>query len=212
MKTLNQQLKTLLIEESKRHRLADELMQGAYFKGTIEKPKLCAVGCAIFTLNQKRGKEYDCGDHSVYPKEFGVPEQLAHLQDKIFEYLPKEKAMFWPERFWLAMPVETDISLVIPHFFVWLMEEMKQYAKEYPDVLSAISQVQELYKREIKKENIENKEWHDAADATRYAAYAADAARYAAYAADAADAARYAAEDTSYEKMADKLIEILEGI
>ena len=30
MKTLNQELKTLLIEESKKHRLADELAQGAY--------------------------------------------------------------------------------------------------------------------------------------------------------------------------------------
>ena len=75
-----------------------------------DKFKACAVGCAVHSLNVKLGKEYRTSDHSVYEKELGIPEWLAHLEDTIFEGLPKEEAKLWPEKFLSAIPVGTDLE------------------------------------------------------------------------------------------------------
>ena len=215
----DQELKDMLIAETIEHRKADELVQGIYFSGTKEKSRLCAVGCSIFTLNKKLGKDYDCSDHNVYETELGIPEQLAYLEDRIFEGLTKDEAVMWPEKFLSAINVGVDLSMAPSMFLVWLMDDISQFAKGFSDVLKAISTVKSLYERKIAGELITDKEWQDAA----YAADAADAAcaanaanaaydaKYAAYAAyDAYDA--YDAKKSQYKKMADKLIEILQSI
>ena len=228
-------LKELLLEEIIAHRKADLLYQGAYKKLVDGKEKFCAVGCAIHTLNIKLGKTYDEGDHQVYETELGIPRQLAYLEDRFFEKKEKEQAMVWPERFINAIPVGVDLSMVVPKFMWWLMGDIKQFIKNNQRVLDVITTVENLYRRKVQGEIIKDEEWFDARAAAYavYAAYAAAAYAYAVYAdaayvdavyavvyaVDAAAAAyaaaayadaAYAAKKMQIEKMADKLIEIIQ--
>ena len=79
------------------HAAADRLIQGTGWNGS----KGCAVGCTL-----------EAYDHSRYPIELGLPEWLARLEDSIFEGLPAEDAMTWPQRFLEAIPVGADVEPV----------------------------------------------------------------------------------------------------
>ena len=176
----------MLLDEIVRHRKADLLRQGAYKKEIDGKFRFCAVGCAIETLNVKLGKDYSNDNHSAYETELEIPRTLAYLEDKIFEQLPRGKAMMWPEHFIAAIPVGADLSLVVPKLMLWIMDDVKKYAKKSPQILKAIQTVRELYRRKIKGEIITDEEWNSARkNAAAEAAYAAEAAAYAAYAAAA---------------------------
>lgn len=89
------------------HRAADQLIKGRYWEGG----KGCAVGCTIHG-----------SDHARYEKELGIPTQLAILEDIIFEDLPNERAMLWPEQFLAAIPVGADLSLIDHQWLLWLMD------------------------------------------------------------------------------------------
>jgi hypothetical protein len=200
----DKKLKKMLLDEIVRHRKADLLRQGSYKTKIDGKFRFCAVGCAIETLNLKLGKDYSNNDHNAYETELEIPRTLAYLEDKIFERLPRGKAMMWPEHFFAAIPVGADLSLVVPKLMLWIMDDVKKYAKKSPQILKAIQTVRELYRRKIKGEIITDEEWNSACRNAADAAYAAAAAAaaYAAYAADAAYAAAhaaYAAAD-AYEK------------
>ena len=86
------------------HRLADELAKGAYVRRN-GKVAYCAVGCLL--------KDPE-GGHMRYESEFGIPAQLAHIEDGIFESLPDELCRLWPERFMGAIRPGADLSLVWP--------------------------------------------------------------------------------------------------
>ena len=221
----DESLKQSILAEMAGHREADRLVQG---HGYWEDGKGCAVGCLIKS-----------GDHREYETRFGIPCALAFLEDRIFEGLPEAEAQIWPERFLNAIPTGADLSMVVSKLMYWLMTDpdgIRKHAR--PDELKAIEAIAELYKNRLhgKEPSIEN--WLSARnaaayDVAAYAAYAAayyayyaaaDAAYYAAaaayYAADtaayAADAAAYAADadvarKTSFVRIADKLIEILES-
>lgn len=179
----DENLKTMLLEEIKKHRKADQIIQGTYGKEEDGKWRGCAVGCSIHSLNIRLDKNYKTQDHLVYEKELGISQSLAYLEDRIFEGLPKEKAVLWPERFIKAIKPGADLSLAIPKFMVWLMDDLHQYYKNYSDVSKALTTVRDLYQRIIEGKEVTDKEWNDAARA---------------------------AAEAAYEKMADKLIEILE--
>lgn len=92
----NPALKTDLLNQMRGHREADTLVVGQYWKGG----KGCAVGC--LTKNRT-------GGHKEYEK-WGIPKELACLEDVLFEGLPYTKAFVWPERFLSAIPVGADLS------------------------------------------------------------------------------------------------------
>jgi len=194
----DKKLKKLLLDEIIRHRKADLLRQGAYKTEIDGKFRFCAVGCAIETMNVKLGKDYSNGDHGAYEKELEIPRQLAYLEDRIFENLPKEKAMMWPEQFIAAIPVGANLTMVMPKLMLWIMDDVKKFAKKSPEVLKVIATVRELYRKKIKGEIIKNEEWISARDAAYAAAYAAYDAAYAAYAAADAAYAAYAAAYAAY--------------
>lgn len=89
-----QELKDQRIAQVRSHRLADQLIHGQYW----EDGKGCAVGCTVHS-----------GDHHAYETELGIPEELAWLEDRIFESLPNGQALTWPERFLEAIPVGVDL-------------------------------------------------------------------------------------------------------
>lgn len=92
------------------HYRADEIVKGAYWSGG----KGCAVGCVLHDSG---------GNHFRYETDLGIPVQLAHLEDAIFENLPNSKAKDWPPAFMSAIPLGADLSGVWPRFAAWLMTD-----------------------------------------------------------------------------------------
>jgi len=113
------------------HAAADKLIQGAGWDGF----KGCAVGCTL-----------EAYDHSRYPIELGLPAWLARLEDSIFEGLPTELAMTWPERFLQAIPVGAELEVVRHRLAVVRLDRLialqtDALAANTGDVLNAITQV-----------------------------------------------------------------------
>ena len=198
-------LKDRLLAEMAAHREAERLTQGIYWNGA----KGCAVGCLL---------QDPTGAHLRYETEFGIPAQLAYLEDRIFERLPFSEAKKWPERFLAAIPVGADLSLVWPRFALWLLCDPDHGVRrliQEPSVIRAIDDVVALCERRIGGEGITKLEWQqaainargaaaDAADATAYAA--ADTARAAVRATADAAAAAAAAADSAADATADAAV------
>lgn len=169
------------------HREADRLVRGRGWEGG----RGCAVGCTLESY-----------DHSRYPIELGIPVELAHLEDRIFENLPHAEALQWPERFLDAATPGADLSRVWPLFAVWLLTDdacgVIQYAKTEAQRAS-IQAVADLYREGVPS------------DDRRWAAAAAYAYAYAADAYAAAYDAAYAAATCQphWRHCADKLIELM---
>ena len=186
-------VKRLYLARVRAHQKADEIMQGyGYWKDG----KGCAVGCTIHG-----------SDHSAYPREFGVPEELAYLEDHFFENLPTKEARAWPARFLAAIKVGANLSRVYDLWSAWNLIDPKDgvinlVTDEFPEVQKVVRETGEACLRGDRVSAAR------AARAAR-AADAADAAR-AAYAARAADAA-YAARAAYYRAASDKLISLLEA-
>ena len=124
MKSFNQELKSALVTEIRKHREQDQVIQGIYGEASSGRFRGCAVGCSIDSLFRLGGHvlpHYLCGDHGIYERELGIPKSLAELQDVIHEGLSDESFPTWPERFMEAVPTETDLSLVFPKFALWLI-------------------------------------------------------------------------------------------
>ena len=181
-------IKSKYLERVRRHRAADELIQGTGWSDG----KGCAVGCTL-----------EAYDHSRYPIELGIPIALAHLEDRIFEGLPLELSMSWPERFLLAIRPGADLARVSDRFLFWLFDiELARYQS------ASCAAVTELYRRRLANNEPSYDEWaacqrraYAAADDAAYAAfYAASYAARAAYAASCAAscAASYASYAASY--------------
>ena len=81
--------KEAILAQLKAHQAAEEIVKGQYW----ENGKGCAVGCTIHGAA-----------HGKYESRFGIPAQLAHLEDLIFEGLPNGEAKEWPLRFVRAIP------------------------------------------------------------------------------------------------------------
>ena len=62
-------------------------------------------------------------DPKRYETELGIPMTLGRLEDRIFENLPLESAVEWPERFLAAVPVGRDLSRVPWQFLHWLLTD-----------------------------------------------------------------------------------------
>lgn len=62
-------------------------------------------------------------NHAAYETKLGIPEMLAWLEDSIFEGLPNDKAKLWPIRFSKAIAVGADLSRVGYQFMYWNLTE-----------------------------------------------------------------------------------------
>jgi hypothetical protein len=192
----DQKIKHKYLRRLAAHRRADELAQGVGWE-TNGVTKGCAVGCTL-----------DVYDHSLYPIELGIPEQLAHLEDAIFEALPRKEAMEWPQKFLRAITVGADLSNVWPQFAIWMLADPKHGVRrlvigEAPwanQVRAAIDGVVELYAH---PRSVGAAAWAAARAAAREAAWAAawaaarEAAAWAAAAWAAARAAAWAAKEAA---------------
>jgi hypothetical protein len=163
----------------RRHREADQLIRGRGWDGS----RGCAVGCTL--------EKYD---HASYETELGVPAALAHLEDFLFERMPIEAAMAWPERFLAAISPGASLSMVAAHWTIWLLEEeLCRWASDASRVVVA------LYRRRIAGDEPSAGEWAEAAEG-----------RWAAAAEEAAEGRWAAAGQDCCLRMADMLIELLQ--
>jgi len=182
----NQELKSGLIDQVRGHRLADQIRHGFYWQNG----KGCAVGCAIHTGDKP---------HEECERRYGVLRLLVRLQDGIFEGLPSPEDVYWGERFWGAIPVGADLSLVWPQFALELLRDPGHGVLRY-------IQAERFTRRKVAIEAVVEyyREWVDTQKKPA-AASAADAAASAAADAAASDAAAaaYAAADAAAASDAD---------
>lgn len=116
-------LKAMFLAEIIRHREADQIVKGTYGTGRGADWRGCAVGCSVRSLNIRLGRDYSTWDYSAYERELGISQWLARLEDIIFEGLPLNKAVLWPEQFTEAVPVGVNLEPVRPRFCAFLMQE-----------------------------------------------------------------------------------------
>ena len=219
--------KDQFIKEIKWHMEHDAFMRGTYTEGKKNNFKGCAVGCSINSINRLLGTAYDYDEHIDMAETLQIPEWLVRLEDKIFEGLSEKDSKEWPLRFSEAINVGDDLDKIKPAFLVYVLESIPG-THEVVHRAIALWKRDDLYSDAWKKESCAV--YNDAADtayaanAVNAAAYAAAYAAYAAYAADAADAAAaydadaadaaaaYAAAEAraaTYQKYADKFIELM---
>lgn len=213
----NSEVKKKYTDRVQRHYELDQIIQGTYW----ENGKGCATGCVVHSKNP----------HKKYETELGIPDEIAYLEDTIFEGLSNGDAQKFARDFLKAIPVGADLSLVTSKFIVWLMEDLEQYAKDYPDILKAIKTVASLYRRIVHSGTVSDAEWHKVAETARAAGWvlpenaratratawataraATDDARAARAAWAAARAAGVADREAAYKKMANKLLVLLKEI
>jgi hypothetical protein len=211
-----------LLGEIERHRKADQIIKGTYGEenGTW---KGCAVGCSIHSINILKGKEYETNDHHIYETQLGIPEWLAKVEDTIFEGLPTEDAMLWPEQFTRAVPVGVDskkLEFVKWKFCLVLLKENYDQVKGLDiteelknQVLEAIDEV-----RKVHQTAVDTGKWDESAassaasSAAESAAWSARSAAWSARSAasSAAWSAWSAARSAAYKRYADVLTDLLE--
>lgn len=222
----DEKIKQKYLKRIKAHEKADEIEKGYYW----ENGKGCAVGCTIHS-----------SDHNKYEKELGIPDCLAHLKDRLFEGLPNKKAKRFPRQFLEAIQPGVDLEPVKGKFFHWLLVDpvdgVITFTEKGSEQAKAIQNVADLWEAVNNNKPVSDKQWRHAraaAGAADRAAWDAGAAAWAARAAagaaaraawdawdaagDAAWAARAAARaawdaawDAHYERMADKLLELLKA-
>lgn len=108
-------LKAAVLAEMADHRAADRLIKGTYWDWVSGRG--CAVGCLTYNPT---------GGHAEYPERWGIPEELAWLEDAVFEYLPLDHATAWPLRFLAAIEPGADLSGVYAAWSTALMLDPKR--------------------------------------------------------------------------------------
>ena len=204
------ELKARTVEQMKQHRIADTIIKGHYWQDG----KGCAVGCLTHDPR---------GGHDQYPKQFGIPEWLAHLEDKVFEGLPEDQAKLWPERFLSAIQPGADFDGLADRLAIQRLRESLKMAPAWGEerrqqVVDAIEQTIEALKS---SEEEARSAAYSAANSAACSA-ASPAAYSAAYsvfdwadsAANSADlfASASAIESAGWEKEADRIIAELEKL
>jgi hypothetical protein len=193
-------IKQKYLDRVRKHRELDNIIQGTGW----EDGKGCAVGCTL--------ENYD---HYSYPIELGLPKWLAHLEDRIFEGLPGEEAMFWPEQFLSAIPVGSGL---LKQVIIAINAVKKCHETELLSNTCSIDWESASWAASSAAESAARSAASSAARSAEYAAKSAYwAARSAEYAAkSAAESAEYAAssaaeyaEYASWKQEASDLLELL---
>lgn len=211
--------KSMLVAEMVKHREADRLARGTYWRDG----RGCAVGCSIHSINRMTGARHWAGHHAALAAATGIPGHLIYLADELFERMSPDRALLWPEQFYAAIPDGADLSDVWPVFAAWMLRTIAlPAAGSEPRIRAAIERIAAGYESR----------WKEDLAITAYAAaarYKADAARAAQLAAMAATAnspycAAYAVRAAGLaaratagsgrgiraaNRMADKLLELL---
>jgi len=214
--TLTPELRTKMIAIADEHARKDAYAHGRY--QPISGQPGCSIGCTIMDAMElgllPRNTNY--GSHSDVAMLYGLPPQIPHVIDRLFEGLPRELSQQWTPRWMRACRDGADYSLVWARFALWLLRDLPRGEHSNAAVDSVIG----LYERWLAGNKPSDAEFHDAARVfarvfASSSAAAAAAAVAAAVAVAATDNARAAASATTfvyavgYISMSNKLIELL---
>ena len=172
-------IKEKYITRLNEHYQADEIIQGQYW----ENGKGCAVGCTIHSSN-----------HEEYESKLGIPENIAYLQDSIFESLPNNLAKEFPIEFLSAIKVGADLKNVSKLFMIWVLTDSKYGVLQYADNKKIVQDVANALLQDMVTP-VSVEEWEELrknAD-NAYPAASNFVAYYAAYSAAAYSAAAFSA-------------------
>ncbi len=178
-------LKKATVAEMAAHRKADRLVKGRYWEGG----KGCAVGCLVHS-----------GNHALYEPYFGIPQALAHLEDKIFESLPNGESQRWSEQFLKAAKPGADLSLVQWQFLAFVVEEALS-RPEAASVREACQPALEIARAKARSEIVP--------ESAESAAWSAESAAWSA--ASAESAAESAAWSAAWIRYGAKLVELMKA-
>ena len=188
------------------HYQADEIIKGQYW----ENGKGCAVGCTVHSSN-----------HKNYELELGIPKNIAHLQDSIFEKLPNELAKEFPLQFLSAIKVGADLKNVRNLFMIWLLTDQKYGVIQYADNKKIVQDIADAFSRDMVTP-VSVEEWEELRKIANAASYSDSSFNSAAsYSAAAySDSVFYAADSAAsikntksewYIGASKKLIELLKN-
>lgn len=122
------------------HIKMDELVKGFYFK----KGKGCFVGCTLHGEN-----------HLDFEEELGIPEEIAHISDFIFESLSDEDSTQFSKDWHDQIKVGADLTMVWPKLAHAILTDEEHgvlihvQEDEFKQQKEAIENVVELYKEWI---------------------------------------------------------------
>jgi hypothetical protein len=186
-----QSIKDKYLKRVQKHYDADEIIHGTYW----ENGKGCAVGCTI-----------QGSDHKKFETLLGIPESLAHLEDKIFEGLTNGEAKEFPLKFLNAIAPGADLSQVSIKMKIYILTDKHngviQYANE--ETKKIIEEIVRLQKKLLKGENVDDElaaarsaAWSAAWSAESAAESAARSAWSAARSAESAESAAWSARSAA---------------
>lgn len=194
----DRKLKADMVAEMRAHQKADAFIKGSYVRQNGEF-KGCAVGCAVQSLNKRRGLKIAHDDHAGLAEALHVPEWLWRLQDILFENLPEPENSEFAVKFIEAIPVGVDLDPVKRKFCAFILKEniervllLKIDDKLKEQVVDSIRAVLNLHEKAA-----ETGEWNESA-----AGSAAESAAWSAWS---------AAESAAYQRYAKELMRLLKA-
>jgi hypothetical protein len=129
----NPYIKNFYLDRVRTHRKHNAIIQGRH---AWRDGRGGAVGCTILSDN-----------HFAYERLLRIPALLVFLMDAIFENLPPEKAVTWPEEFLAAINVNANLTSVWALFVEWLLGDLvNNGGLTSPMTQAAAQQVAILYR------------------------------------------------------------------
>ncbi len=121
MKAFNNdpKLKADLLRIVKEHRVNDQIIQGSYVKWCGSTFHGCAIGCTLNSYVLAQGLSFDSlSTNSPYHDyaKFGIPEDVARAEERIFESLDMNHANRFPEQFIEAIKTGVDLSNCLTNY------------------------------------------------------------------------------------------------
>ena len=130
----NPLIKEYYFNRLNKHYQADEIVKGIYWQNG----KGCAVGCTIHSSS-----------HKNYESELGIPENIANLQDRIFEQLPNKLAKEFPLQFLSAIKVGANLSKVSKLFTIWLLTDIEYGVLQYAENKKVIQDIADAFVQDM---------------------------------------------------------------
>lgn len=151
------------VQRMKDH-IAAELIRGI----TYDNNRRCPIGCTL-----------DGYDHERYETELGIPEWLAILEETLFEGMSPEKSKTFRLIFLESIMPEVELDNIKVPFLIIILDSLlyKFDHNKFPDVLTCINNVRELY---VNNEE-DRQKFRDADNAAKRAFQSAHRASEAAY-------------------------------
>src|SRR3990167_6813587 len=153
-------LKAAFVGELHWHREADAFIKGTYGNDQPNgKFKGCGIGCSINSMVRihRKNPEFfsdpvivnaSTSHHSLMESLLGIPAEIAHLCDTLFERLESQKRGKGADfiiRMAEAIQPGADLTVVIPHWIYWTLTDDVRPTK-YPQCQEFIDAVVALYK------------------------------------------------------------------